>query len=58
MSYGPKRAPFFGRLGTYLSRIVKGAHASELPVEQPTHFEFVVNIKAAKTWASSSRWAL
>jgi putative ABC transport system substrate-binding protein len=48
MSYGPNRTLFFERLGSYVSRIVKGAPVGELPVEQPTHFEFVVNLKAAK----------
>ena len=48
MSYGPNRSLFFERLGHYVSRIVKGAPVGELPVEQPTHFEFVVNLKAAK----------
>lgn len=48
MSYGPNRTLFFGRLGPYISRLVKGAKAGELPVEQPTHFEFIVNLKTAK----------
>ena len=49
MSYGPNRALFFGRLGSYISRIIKGAQAGDLPVEQPTHFEFIVNLKTATT---------
>lgn len=48
MSYGPNRTLFFERLGSYVARIVKGARVGELPVEQPTHFEFVINLKAAK----------
>lgn len=48
MSYGPNRTLFFDRLGYYISRITKGVPAGELPVEQPTHFEFVVNLKTAK----------
>jgi putative ABC transport system substrate-binding protein len=48
MSYGPNRTLFFERLGSYVARIVKGAPVGELPVEQPTHFEFVVNLKTAK----------
>jgi putative ABC transport system substrate-binding protein len=48
MSYGPNRTLFFERLGSYVSRLVKGAAVGDLPVEQPTHFEFVVNLKAAK----------
>lgn len=48
MSYGPNRTLFFDRLGYYISRIVKGVPPGELPVEQPTHFEFVVNLKTAR----------
>ncbi len=48
MSYGPNRTLFFERLGDYVARIVKGVPVGELPVEQPTRFEFVVNLKAAK----------
>ena len=48
MSYGPNRTLFFERLGSYVARIVKGVLADELPVKQPTHFEFVVNVTAAK----------
>jgi putative ABC transport system substrate-binding protein len=48
MSYGPNRSLFFDRLGYYISRISKGTPPGELPVEQPTHFEFVVNLKTAK----------
>jgi putative ABC transport system substrate-binding protein len=48
MSYGPNRTLFFDRLGYYISRIAKGIPPGELPVEQPTHFEFVVNLKTAK----------
>jgi len=49
MSYGPNRSLFFEPLGSYIARIVKGARVGELPVEQPTRFEFIVNLKAAKT---------
>ena len=48
MSYGPNRTLFFERLGHYISRILKGVPVGDLPVEQPTHFEFIVNLKAAK----------
>jgi putative ABC transport system substrate-binding protein len=37
------------RAAGYVDRILKGAAPSEMPVEQPTHFEFVLNIKTAKT---------
>ena len=49
MSYGPNLDAVSARAGWYVSRILQGAHPSELPVEQPTHFELVVNLKAAKS---------
>jgi putative tryptophan/tyrosine transport system substrate-binding protein len=48
MSYGPNRTLFFERLGSYVARIVQGGRVSEMAAEQPTHFEFIVNQKAAK----------
>ena len=49
MSYGPDTASIFRRSATYVDRILKGASPAELPVQQPTKFEFIVNLKAAKT---------
>jgi putative ABC transport system substrate-binding protein len=48
MSYSANDADLFGRAATYVDRILKGAKPSELPVEQPTKFEFVINLKTAK----------
>jgi putative ABC transport system substrate-binding protein len=48
MSYGVNRTLYFERIGHYVSRIVKGARPGDLPIEQPTHFEFVINMKTAK----------
>jgi putative ABC transport system substrate-binding protein len=48
MSYGPNLSIMFRRMGPYISKILKGAKPGDLPVEQPTHFELIVNLKAAK----------
>ena len=48
MSYGTNRAENFTRAATYVDKIFKGAKPADLPVEQPTRFEFIVNGKTAK----------
>ena len=48
MSYGPDTADIFRRSASYVDRILKGAKADELPVQAPTKFELVINMKTAK----------
>jgi putative ABC transport system substrate-binding protein len=48
MTYGPNSSKFFGRLGVYVDKILKGAKPTEIPIEQPTTFELVINLKTAK----------
>jgi putative ABC transport system substrate-binding protein len=48
MSYGIKASNLFGDLAAYVDKILKGAHASDLPIQRPTRFELVINARTAK----------
>jgi ABC-type uncharacterized transport system substrate-binding protein len=48
ISYGPNQPEYYTRLSVYIDKILRGAKPADLPIEQPTKFELVVNLKAAR----------
>ena len=53
MSYWFDEASFYRQTATTVDKILKGAKPANLPVEQPTKFELVINLKTAKTFSGS-----
>jgi len=48
MSYSARYVELFRKAAVYVDKILKGAQPADLPVEQPTHFELVINMRTAK----------
>ena len=58
MSFGPRLTEIIHRATSYLARILRGANPGELSVEQPTRFDLVVNLRAARALGVSLRLSL
>ena len=50
LTYGPNTTETMQRVAVYVAKILKGAHPSDMPMERPTHFDLVINLKIAKSF--------
>ena len=55
MAYGPNLPDTFRHVASYIDRLLKGAKAGDLPIERPTKFDLVINLKTAKALGLACR---